>query len=398
MSALAGCLRGFASRCRMAPPRQASTWSLTTLLACLTTESEVLSMRKQNPSPTLEAHHEEVRLWGWPTLVSLAITLIILLGLGARLDLQDTWRQVVACHKTLLLVGGLAHYVTYVVRGSRWQRCLAQVSSPGQWRMFGLLLFFAHGVDNVVPGKLADVYAAHLAWINCGVRRATAMGALVFVRMVDAWVVFLLAALASWWLFATSLPRAVLWSLLLGVCLAGGVTLVLLVCVLSHMWLPTWLPARGQPMIHAFHLGLWPPSSQLGRIIVLTSLIWSLESVWTVALAAAFGIKMRLMQGMFLTMLPLLASAVPLTPSGVGVVEVTMYSCLRLLDVSTATAASVTVVHRLLDYWLHIGAGAVLWAFRRSIGLRTWVEVLPPDAPGAPSSQRSPHEEISYEA
>jgi hypothetical protein len=371
---------------------------MTALMACPTAESEWLSMREQNPSPALEAKHEEVRLWGWPTWVSLAITLVILLGLGAMLDIQDTWRQVVACNKTLLMLGGMAHYVTYVVRGSRWQRCLAHVSSPGQWRMFGLLIFFANGVDNVVPGKLAEVYAAHLARINGGVRRSTAMGALVFVRMVDAWVVLLLAALASWWLFALRLPRAVLWSLLLGVCMACGVTLVLLVFALSKMVLPTWIPARGQQMIRAFHTGMRPPSSQLGLIIVLTSLIWGLESVWTVSLAAAFGIKVRLMQGIFLTMIPLLASAVPLTPSGVGVVEVTMYSCLRLLDVSTATAASVTVVHRLIDYWLHIGVGALLWVFRRPIGLRTWVEVSPSDAPGAQSSQRSQHKEISYGA
>jgi uncharacterized membrane protein YbhN (UPF0104 family) len=210
--------------------------------------------------------------------------------------------------------------------------------------------------------------------------------------------VFLLAALASWWLFATSLPRAVLWSLLLGLGMAGGVTLVLLVCVLSPRVLPTWIPARGQQMLHAFHIGMWPPSSQLGLIIVLTSLIWVLESVWTVSLAAAFGIKVYLMQGIFLTMLPLLASALPLTPSGAGVVEVTMYSCLRLLDVSTATAASFTVVHRLIDYWLHIGVGALLWAFRRPLGLRTWLEASPPDAPGAQSPQHARHEEISYGA
>jgi hypothetical protein len=223
--------------------------------------------------------------------------------------------------------------------------------------MFGLLIFFTNGVDNVVPGKLADVYAAHLARINCGIRRSTAMGALVFLRLVDAWVVLLLA-----------------------------------------MLVPAWIPARGQQMIRAFHTGMWLPSSQLGPIIILTSLIWGLESVWTVSLAAAFGIKVRLMQGIFLTMIPLLASAVPLTPSGVGVVEVTMYSCLRLLDVSAATAAALTVVHRLIDYWLHLGVGALLWAFRRPIGLRTWFEASPPDAPGAQSSQHSLHEEMSYGA
>src|SRR5215468_3062432 len=355
-------------------------------------------MLEQNPSPALEANHEEVRLWRWSTLLSLVITLVILVGLGAMLDIQETWRQVVACDKTLMVLGGLAHYLTYLVRGYRWQRCLAQVSSPCQWRMFGLLTFFANGVDNVVPGKLADVYAAHLTRINCGVRRSTAMGALVFLRMVDAWVVLLLAALASWWLFATSLPRAVLWSLLLGVCVAGGVTLVLLIGVLCKRAPPTWIPARGQQMIRAFHLGMWPPSSQLGLIIVLTSLIWGLESVWTISLAAAFGVKVHLMQGIFLTMIPLLATALPLTPSGVGVVEVTMYSCLRLLDVSAATAASLTVVHRLIDHWLHIGVGALLWLFRRSIGLRTWLEASPRDVSGAQSSKRALREGMSYGA
>src|SRR5437867_2504420 len=140
-------------------------------------------MLEQNPSPALEANHEELRLWGWPMLVSLTITVVILFFLGTMLNIQATWRQVVACNKTLLMLGGLAHYVTYLVRGYRWQRCLTQVSSPGKWRMFGLLIFFANGVDNVVPGKLADVYAAHLARINCGVRRSTALGALVFLRM-----------------------------------------------------------------------------------------------------------------------------------------------------------------------------------------------------------------------
>jgi len=47
-------------------------------------------MLEQNPSPALEANHEEVRLWGWPALVSWAIMLVILLGLGARLDIQET--------------------------------------------------------------------------------------------------------------------------------------------------------------------------------------------------------------------------------------------------------------------------------------------------------------------
>jgi uncharacterized protein (TIRG00374 family) len=74
-------------------------------------------------------------------------------------------------------------------------------------------------------------------------------------------------------------------------------------------------------------------------------------------------------------MIPLLASAFPITPSGAGVVEITLYSCLRVLDLSSPIAASVTVVNRFLDYWLHIALGVLTWSLRRVIGLRTWRDV-----------------------
>ncbi len=35
-------------------------------------------------------------------------------------------------------------------------------------------------------------------------------------------------------------------------------------------------------------------------------------------------------------------------------------------------AVSITVMIRLIDYWLHIALGAVLWALRSHVGLRTW--------------------------
>jgi len=61
---------------------------MTTLLACPISESEWWQMLAQNPSPALEANHEEMRLWRWSTLVSLAITLVILVGLGAMLYIK----------------------------------------------------------------------------------------------------------------------------------------------------------------------------------------------------------------------------------------------------------------------------------------------------------------------
>jgi uncharacterized protein (TIRG00374 family) len=315
------------------------------------------------------------RIWGWPTYLSIAVTILILICLVVMLDLKEIWRQIAACDKRCVLLGGLAHYATYVVRGLRWRLSLAGVTSNAGWGTAGLLVFFYNFVDNVVPAKLADVYAAHLARINFGIRRSAAMGSIVFLRMIDAWFVLALASLSSWLLFSAQLPRSVLWSLILGSIIALGATSILVTFVLTKNALPRWIPEKIQQMIRAFQTGMWPRASQLIPIALLTLIIWALETLWIVSLVWAFDVKVNPVQGIFLTAIPVLASAFPLTPSGTGAVELTLFSCLRILGVSSPVAASMTVMNRLVDYWLHIGLGALTWAFRHVIGIRTWREV-----------------------
>jgi len=72
--------------------------------------------------------------------------------------------------------------------------------------------------------------------------------------------------------------------------------------------------------------------------------------------------------------IPAIASVFPLTPSGAGAVEVSLFGSLRLVGVAAPLAISVTVVNRFIDYWLHIILGTVVWMMRKTIGLRTWKE------------------------
>ena len=97
--------------------------------------------------------------------------------------------------------------------------------------------------------------------------------------------------------------------------------------------------------------------------------------IWIFSLTLAFGLHIGLAEVVFLTMIPLLASAFPITPSGAGVVEITLFSCLRVVGISMPIAGSLTVVNRFIDYWLHIALGVLTWAARRLIGLRTWRDV-----------------------
>jgi hypothetical protein len=335
-------------------------------------------------------------LWGWPTYLSIAMAIAILIGAATMVDLKEIWRQIVNCDKRFVLLGAMAHYATYIVRGMRWRRCLIHLPVQGGNGKFGLIVFFYNFIDNLVPAKLGDVYAAHLARINFKIRRSAAMGSIVFLRMIDAWIILLLASLSSWILFSAKLPRSVFWSLIGGGIIAVGATSIMLMFFLFKKTLPAWIPDKFKKMIQAFHTGMWPGSKELFPIAILTIVIWLLETFWILGLVLAFGLRINLGEAIFLTMIPLLASAFPFTPSGAGVVEITLFSCLRVIGVSTPIAGSLTVMNRFIDYWLHIGMGVITWAFRRVVRIRTWRDVTLKNYQEADSNKLSVGQEICH--
>ena len=314
---------------------------------------------------------------GWHTYLSVGVTVAVFAVLGTMVDLGEVWKNVARCNIGFLTLGALAHYATYPIRGFRWHRCLRHLPIECGKAKLGLLVFFYNSVDNVVPAKLGDLYGAHLARINCGIRRSAALGSIVFLRMVDAWVVFVLALLGSWLLFSERLPQTVFWVLIGGGGFAAVVTVMMMVFFWLKRSLPGWLPENVREMIRAFQTGMWPRGTELVCIAALTALIWTLETLWIFFLARSFGLKLGAAESIFMTMIPVIATAFPLTPSGAGAVELTFYGSLRVLGVSSPFAVSLTVVNRFVDYWLHIGLGALMWAVRGKIGLRTWRDEVP---------------------
>ena len=197
-------------------------------------------------------------LWGWPTFASIGIAFAILVFASSMVDLKEIWRNATDCDKRFVLLGAVAHYCTYLLRGARWRRCLKSSSIGAGAGKFAILVFFYNFVDNLVPAKLGDLYAAHLARINFGIRRSTALGSIVFLRMIDAWIVLSLAVLASFILFSAQLPPAVLWSLVGGGIIAIGATSIMLLFLLFKKSLPGWVPQRIERMIRAFQTAMWP--------------------------------------------------------------------------------------------------------------------------------------------
>lgn len=332
-------------------------------------------MTETQPGPDRAPSVERPTLLSARNLLSLGIALALFVVMALMIDWAEVWREFKKADKGLVFLGLLAHYATYLVRGARWRRSLRHLQSRAGYRMFGLLVFFYNFIDNIVPAKLGDLYGAHLARINLGVRRSAALGSIVFQRMIDSWVVVALATVGATFVFSDQLPQSVVWALVFGCVVAVAASgLIVVFAVLKKVpWLH--LPASIEARLVAFQSGMWPRPRELMTIAFMTLVIWGLETLWIYLLCRAFGLELGLTQLLLVTMIPLLATAFPLTPSGAGVVELSLYGSLRAVGAEEGLAASITVMNRLIDYWLHILLGIVIWAARERLGLRTWRDV-----------------------
>jgi uncharacterized protein (TIRG00374 family) len=301
----------------------------------------------------------------------------------AMVDLKKVWTNISNCNMTYVLIASLSHYATYPIRGLRWRRCLVHMPLKAGRAKFCMIVFFYNFIDNVVPAKLGDLYGAHLARINAGITRSAALGSMIFIRTIDAWFVLCLAAISTFILFSDKIPREIIWSLIGGFALAGAATFILAALVILKKVVPCRLPNKIREKIDNMHIGLWPGRRELMPITFLSILIWSLETAWIYFLVLAFGFRLSVPQAVFITMISLLATAFPLTPSGTGVVELTLFSCIRFVGVgiTSPVALSITFANRLIDHWLHIVLGLVVWSFKQQVGLRTWSQSPSLDIP-----------------
>ncbi|MBE9544407.1 MAG: hypothetical protein IMF02_07945, partial [Proteobacteria bacterium] len=56
-------------------------------------------MTDQNSQKSINNNNQAPALWGWPTYLSIAIAIVILIFAATRVDLKEIWREIAACDK-----------------------------------------------------------------------------------------------------------------------------------------------------------------------------------------------------------------------------------------------------------------------------------------------------------
>ncbi len=306
------------------------------------------------------------------SIVFAGLMLFLLFRFALNVDFGRTWQLITGANPLLLLVATFAYYLTFPIRGYRWRYVLERSGVRVPFRDATEILFLSWFVNCLVPAKLGDLYRAYLLKGNFGASGSRTVGTIFIERIADIIVIFALALAAGYWSFRGRSRPEIDFIFLVGFVVA--ILLVLLVGSLRFFGgrLTARLPARFADLYDRFREGSINAVSirALPPILVMTGAIWLLEGArlyFVIQALALPEVGLGISASVFVALAAALLTAIPLTPAGVGFVELAIAVALGFYGVGQDPAAAVAFTDRAISILTVIVLGGILYAFSRKV-------------------------------
>ncbi len=336
-----------------------------------------------NREPTTDQVSLGARLRQPRTILSIVVPLILVVlvfRVALNIDVNELIDGVSRSNKLLLLAGFAIFYVGFPLRGLRWAMLLRGTGFRIGTRDATEILFLSWLVNCLVPAKLGDVYRAYLLKINSPVSLSRTFGTVFIERFLDLFAIAVLGLVAGFWSFRDGFPPEIQFVVALGI----GVIVILAALLVSMRSFGRRILAR-LPLPHRF-LDLYDRFEEgvfgavrmrsLPPLVVLTGLIWATEGMrlWFVVQALGFqDVQLGLSGAFFVALIGSLLTAVPLSPAGLGTVELGVVGVLTLAyGIANQEAGTIVIVDRLISVFSIIVIGGIAYALsskRRGAGL-----------------------------
>jgi uncharacterized protein (TIRG00374 family) len=328
------------------------------------------------------------------TIVSLVLPLILIflfVRLVAQIDFGELIESILTANPWLLLAAFVVYYIGFPLRGYRWVLLLRGTGFNLSTRDSTEIIFQSWLVNCLVPAKLGDVYRAYLLKINSAVSLSRTFGTVFLERFVDLFAIAILGLAAGFWSFRDGLPPAIQLIVVLAV-------IVIVVLAVGLFTLRNFgrrilnrlpIPERFMDLYDRFEEGVFNAVDRryLPVIGVVTVMIWMTEALrlWFVIQALGFDdVNLGISGATFVALIGSLLTAVPLSPAGLGVVELGVVGVLvAAYGVPLQEATTIALVDRAISVLSIIILGSVDYLvspLRRGAGLR---KPLPQPGDGA---------------
>ncbi len=311
------------------------------------------------------------------TIVSIVLPIFLLALLATQLPgfrLEEAARRITAADPWLLLAAFVVYYLGFPLRGYRWQLLLRRAGTSVPLRDSTEIIFLSWLVNCLVPAKLGDLYRAWLLRANFLVSLSRTFGTVFIERVFDLFAIAILGLAAGFWSFRGGLPPDVQLVFGIGLLVVVGLAIGLYTVrnfgrrVLVRMPLPA--KTRVLEYYDRFEEGVFAIGvRQVPWLAVVTALIWATEAMRLLLVIEALrltDVQLGISGAFFVALSASLLTAIPLTPAGLGIVELGVVGILTIIyGVAVSDAAAITVVDRAISVLSVIVLGTIAYFVSR---------------------------------
>ena len=318
------------------------------------------------------------RLFSPATIISFVVAAAFLIFLVARfdIDLDATWESFKSSNHLYFLLALAVHYTTFIFRGVRWRMLLENArEDPAtpvpSTRYCGTLILLGWFVNSVTWFRLGDAYRAHAYTEDTGGSFSHTIGTILAERVLDVVLVLLLLLLATVFLVATGTGTS--WVFVgLAAIMVGVLAVALWSMGFFRSRLTRYLPGPLQGSYVRFNQGTMGSFGRLHLVTLLGLLGWLAEMGRLYFVAEVLDLPLSVPLVIFVTLANAMLTLVPITPGGLGAVELGVTGLLMLSDnIDTQTAAfSVVALDRSISWLSIIAVGAVVFIGREAVRRR----------------------------
>lgn len=298
-------------------------------------------------------------LFRWRTLVGFAVAAAIICLFLKNFDLKTALSSIPHAKWHFFLMAFAVYYISLPLRGGRWGIFLKPAGHTINYRPLTHYYFLSWFANALLPARIGDLYRAYLLKKNKGVSISLSLGVLFSERVFDLVITAALVAFSGiyFWSIVQGSSEgdylifgfmAVLLVLVFFVALIGG---------LPHLL--RFAPERWKPRMELFLSGLFRSPSHLPIIVLMTLMIWLSEALRLYFVFLAFGVNAGFLMALFISQASLILMAVPISPAGLGLVEILMLKILASTGISSDMAGALTIMDRIISYWSLLALGGI---------------------------------------
>ena len=295
------------------------------------------------------------------TILSFVIALGIIIYIFSKIDLGRVISILKHANIFYYIFAVFMFYFSILIKSYRWKIFLKNVDIDLKLKDAFIIYYLSMFANSLVPAKLGDVYRGYLLKKKTNKSISLGFGTVFIERVFDLVAMISLLSISAYLSFKSSIPKEIVYSIKWGVV----IILFLIFLIFSFCIFNNKINLKNEKIngiLTNFEKGLRSVKiNSLSSLIALSFIGWFIEGLTVYFIFLALKIDLGVLFGVFSDLASSLLTAIPLTPSGLGVVEYALIYILKLKSVDYSEAFAVLILYRLISYFSIVLFGALVF-------------------------------------